>query len=272
MAVAFKWEESEMQELLESCGRDEASAVIERHFPRGARLLEAGCGAARWVRYLKDRGFEICGLEYAAETVAMVKGRWPDLDVIQGDCQCSPYPNDSFDGALSFGVVEHFPDGPQAPLKDLLRILKPGGRAYISVPCHNTVRRIKRALWWNEVRQAPGVFSRMLRKGVRKSMPRLDSRYRYPVYPAWGEFFEYRMSVADFRAEVERAGFEVLEHLPAGSMDGVFHELNPFKSLVRFEHWTFHPTRLGRALDRWLSRRPFTHPHLQAIVARKPLR
>ncbi len=48
------------------------------------------------------------------------------------------------------------------------------------------------------------------------------------------------MSVGDFRAEVEKAGFEVVERVPAAM------------------------------INRWLSRRAFAHPHMQAIVAKKP--
>jgi SAM-dependent methyltransferase len=270
LSTIFTWEESEMEALVESCARDDSAPILKRLFPPGSKLLEAGCGAGRWVRYLKDRGYSITGLEYSAETVAMVNRRWPDLDVVQGDCERSPFPDGSFDGALSFGVVEHWREGPQPPLRDLLRVLKPGGKAYITAPCFNLVRRVKRALWWDEITKAPRVLSRRLRKGEKRPMTRTDRRFLFPVYPAFGEFFEYRMSARDFRAEVERAGFEVLEHVPTAILDGVYHELNPFGLLVKFENWAFRPTRLARAVNRYLARSPFAHSHMQAIVARKP--
>lgn len=210
------------------------------------------------------------GLEYSGETVKMVKRRWPDLDIVQGDCERSPFAEESFDGALSFGVVEHWIEGPQKPLGDLLRVLKPGAKAYISVPCWNTVRRLKKALWWDEVTLAPRALAVRLLKGKPKPLSRMDRRYLYPVFPAWGEFFEYRMSPQDFRAEVERAGFEIVEQLPVGAMDGVYHELNLLGLLVGWKDWTFKPRGPARLINRWLSRHPFAHPHMQAIVARKP--
>jgi hypothetical protein len=78
------------------------------------------------------------------------------------------------------------------------------------------------------------------------------------------------MSVAEFRAEVEKAGFEVIEQVPLGSMDGVYHELNPLGLLVGWKDLKFKPRGPAGGINRWLSRRPFTHPHMQAIVARRP--
>lgn len=269
MSVIFEWKESEIQMLLESCQQDESLPIIERHFLPGARLLEAGCGLGRWVRFLKDRGYQMTGLEYNVEAVDMVKKAWPDLEVIQGDCEASPFQDNQFDGVLSFGVVEHWIEGPQKPLSDLLRVLKPGGKAYISVPCYTAVRAFKRAFWWNELVGAPRALAGMFIKNAPKPLSRLDSRYLYPVYPAWGNFFEYRMSPKNFRQEVEAAGFEVLEHLPLGHIDGVYHELNPFGLLVGFKNWCFQYGLSAKVLNRFLSKKPFAHPHMQAIIARK---
>lgn len=271
MTVIFKWQEAEMQALVESCARDEAAPILDRHFPAGARLLESGCGAGRWVRFLQDRGRAMVGLEYSRETVAMVKRHWPDLDIIEGDCERSPFRDGSFDGALSFGVVEHWIDGPERPLRELLRVLKPGGKAYISVPVWNTIRRLKNAVWWDEVTQAPKALALRILRGTPKPLSRIDRRYRFHVFPAWGDFFEYRMSTGEFRAEVEKAGFEIVEHAPVGTMDGVYHELNPMRLLVGWKDWGFRPRGPARRINRWLSRRAFTHPHMQAIVARRPI-
>jgi len=270
MTIIFQWRESEMQASLESCARDEAAPILERHFAKGDLLLESGCGAGRWVRYLHDRGRRVVGLEYSRETVAMVRRHWPDLDIVQGDCERSSFPDSTFDGVLSFGVVEHWVEGPQGPLRELRRVLKPGGKAYISVPCWNTIRRMKKAVWWDEITQAPRALAQRILRGTPKPLSRIDRRYRFRVYPAWGEFFEYRMSTTEFRAEVEKAGFEVLEHVPVGHMDGVYHDLNPLGLLVGWKGLKFTPRGPARAIDRWLSRRSFVHPHMQAIVARRP--
>ena len=268
----FTWNPRELDASLESCTRDEATPIIERHFPKGSLVLESGCGAGRWVRFLRDRGIRMVGLEYSRETVEMVKKHWPDLDIVEGDCERAPFPDGSFDGVLSFGVVEHWIDGPQRPLRDMIRVLKPGAKAYISVPLWSTIRRVKKALWWDEITQAPRELAKRILRGTPKPLSRIDRRYLFHVFPAWGEFFEYRMSTSEFRAEVEKAGFEIVEQLPVGSIDGVYHELNPLGLMVGWKDWKFRPHGPARAINRWLSRRPFTHPHMQAIIARRPER
>jgi SAM-dependent methyltransferase len=48
----------------------------------------------------------------------------------QGDARKLPYPDDAFDGAYLVGVLGEIPDG-QAALRELRRVLKPGGRLVI---------------------------------------------------------------------------------------------------------------------------------------------
>jgi SAM-dependent methyltransferase len=272
MSVVFEWRESEMAALLETCTRDEVLPLIEKHFTPGSRLLEAGCGAGRWVRFLTDRGYRIVGLEYSSDTVRMVRNAWPDLDVVEGDCSSSPFPAAAFDGVLSFGVVEHFIEGPRAPLQELFRVLVPGGKALITVPCQTLIRRIKHKTWWSEIVQSPRALAARTLKGKPKPLSRRDPRYLFPVAPAWGEFFEYRMPPGEFDAQVRAVGFEIEEHVPIGMMDGIYHDLNPLGLLVKWRNWKLEPSRVAELANKLLAKQPFLHCHMQAIVARKPLR
>ena len=129
------------------------------------------------------------GLEISGETVRKVKANWPDLKIVQADCRTSPFPSDTFDGVVSLGVVEHFSAGPQAPLADIYRVLKPGGTAIVTVPCLNGIRRLKRMLWWREIRKFPRAFRERLCQGKRRPMTRLQKHFRYVVQPAFGDFF-----------------------------------------------------------------------------------
>ncbi len=272
MSVIFAWDRRELASLLASCERDEALPLIAKHVRAGARVLEAGCGAGRWVRYLADRGYRVVGLEYSGETLRMVHEAWPDLRMVQGDAARAPFAEGAFDAVLSFGLVEHWSEGPQAPLRETLRLLRPGGLAIVSVPCLSGVRQLKRRLWWDEITRAPrAAVASLVRRGPRP-MTRLARGYRYAVHPTYGRFFEYRLTPRQFRDEVRTAGFEILEHVPLGSMDGVYHELNPLGLLVRFRNWKFHPTPVASWLDRRLSKRAFLHPHMQAVVAARPHR
>ena len=272
MSVIFDWQESEMLELLASCSVDEAWPLIEAYFPQGSRVLEAGCGAGRWLRFMTDRGYQMVGLEYKGETVDMVKRTWPDLDVIQGDCEASPFPADSFDGVLSFGVVEHWMEGPEKPLADIFRVLKPGGVAFISVPCQNTIRRFKKVLWVDEILGAPRAIAKRILRSKKMPLSRLDRRYRFHMFPALGEFFEYRLTPEEFLGVIRAAGFEVLTHQPVATFDGIYHDLNPFGLVVEWKGFKFRPTRLALWLHETLKKKPFFHPHMQAVIVRKPVK
>lgn len=52
------------------------------------------------------------------------------------DATCLPYENNSFDVVTSISVIEHIPDdGDSLAVKEMWRVLKPGGKMVITVPC-----------------------------------------------------------------------------------------------------------------------------------------
>jgi hypothetical protein len=95
--------------------------------------------------------------------------------------------------------------------------------------------------------------------------------FKYTIYPAAGDFFEYRLTKAEYLYEVKQVGFEVLEHLPLSEIDGIYHELNPLKLLVKFRNWKFKVSHVGYVLNDFLSKWPFLHCHMQVVVARKQI-
>ena len=269
MSTIFTWRPEEISALLATCEVDDVTPLIHRHFRPGGAVLESGCGLGRFVRYLTDHGYRAIGIEWLHETLRAVGSVWPDLRFVQGDSAGTPFPTASFDAVLSLGLVEHWREGPAAPLRDHYRLLKPGGIAIITVPLHSRVRRFKRALWLDEIFALPRALAKRVLRGTSMHLNRRDDT-PYAVHPPYGPFFEYRLTEGEFLAAVRAAGFEVLAHQPIGNIDGVYHELNPLGLLVRFRNWRFDVTPLGRALNEALSRRPFLHGHMQGVVARKP--
>jgi len=105
--------------------------------PPGARLLEIGSGTGGNLGMLSEFG-SVVGLEMSAEAirfaarlpevragrVKLVEGRCPEaLDAIQG----------SFDLICLFDVLEHI-ESDSTVLRDLSRLLAPGGRIMVTVP------------------------------------------------------------------------------------------------------------------------------------------
>ena len=69
-----------------------------------ARVLEAGCGFARWVAFLNAQGYEAYGLDYSPVAVERSLAAWPKLRLTVGDLRRLPYEDGFFDGIVSFGA------------------------------------------------------------------------------------------------------------------------------------------------------------------------
>jgi SAM-dependent methyltransferase len=270
MSTIFKWDAADMEALLATCETDGIFPYIQKYMPAPSKVLESGCGAGRYVKYLADRGWDVIGLEWDQEAVDMIKAYWPEAKAVQGDSANSPFAENTFDGIISLGVIEHWIDGPSAPLHDIYRVLKPGAYAIVTAPCLNRVRRIKKALWWNEFVNQSEATKNWLRKGGIKPN-RLDKKYIYFPYPTYGEFFEYRFTTSQFKKAIKQEGLELVEHQPIAVIDGLYHELNPKGKLVTYENRQFVVSPMGKLIHKTLSAWPFTHTHHQLAIVRKPL-
>jgi SAM-dependent methyltransferase len=268
--IVFTWDPKDFGVLLESCERDDGVQLSLQHLPKQGKILEAGCGTGRVVRYFHDRGYDIEGVEINAEIVAQTKNAYPDLKVFVGDVARLPVPDGHYAGLVSYGTIEHFIAGVEAPLNEHYRVLAPGGIAIITVPSYNTLRRIK---YFFDVllRRLNPRMNNMVRRIFGKEPMRRNVKgrdgFRYHVYPQFLGFFEYRLRPREFEDAVRAAGFKILHSLPITHLDGIYHEFGP--PLIEFRDWKFHPTRLAVWLNRVFGKIPFFHNHMHAIVATK---
>jgi SAM-dependent methyltransferase len=131
------WINATFDNELKTLDYERSQEILNTYVPyldRNKPILEAGCGMGQVVYYLKNRGYQIVGLDYAPEPLAGTKERFPDLPLHMGDVHHLPYADNTFGNVLSFGVVEHFEQGPDAALRESYRVTAPNGKLIITVP------------------------------------------------------------------------------------------------------------------------------------------
>ncbi len=164
---------------------------ITKYVPRFGKVLEAGCGVGRYVFYLSKLGIDIEGLDFAKETIDYLK-EWQNKygfnqKFIVGDVTNLPYEDNSVRGYISLGVVEHFIEGPQLPIKEALRVLEPGGIAIITTP----------SVSWN-------VFKNRTKKEIKTIIKKII-RYKKKDEV----FFQYEYKPEKLKKFIEECGLNV---------------------------------------------------------------
>ena len=95
------------------------------------RILENGCGVGMYVEHLQVFGGPIFGLEYDFVRAREAAGR--SSGILNAAGEALPFPDGTFDLILSHEVLEHVADDRLA-VREMVRTLKPGGRAVIFCP------------------------------------------------------------------------------------------------------------------------------------------
>lgn len=107
--------------------------MIERYVsPPGKLLLDVGCGAGHLLDLAKRHGFDVTGVDISPFAAAHARGLF-DLDVCTGDLADAGFASCSFDAITALEVVEHLTD-PVAWLREVSRVLKPGGLLLVTTP------------------------------------------------------------------------------------------------------------------------------------------
>ena len=100
----------------------------------GRRILDAGCGAGPLFAALRDRGAIVAGFDKSAGMVELARRRLgDDADLHQADLASPlPFPDGAFDDVIA-ALVLHYLEDWTAPLAELRRVLRPGGRLIAAV-------------------------------------------------------------------------------------------------------------------------------------------
>lgn len=101
----------------------------------GDRVLDAGCGLGN-VTHLLERavpGLVVTGIDPDPARLATARAQGVRSPLLAADGCRLPFPRGAFDAIVCSEVLEHVPDD-AALLRDLRRVLRPGGRLVVTVP------------------------------------------------------------------------------------------------------------------------------------------
>jgi 2-polyprenyl-3-methyl-5-hydroxy-6-metoxy-1,4-benzoquinol methylase len=120
--------------------------IIERLLPSG-RLLDIGAAAGMFVKVARDAGYEAYGVEPSLWMSNFAKSRY-GVTVFPGILEDAKLDDASFDIVTMWDVLEHVPD-PMSTLKEVRRILKPGGFLIVNYPrIDDPLAKIFGRKWW----------------------------------------------------------------------------------------------------------------------------
>lgn len=118
---------------------------LSRGVPRGGRFLDVGCGRGVLLSALADRGFETHGVERSA---AAALGADPRATIrIVRDLKEAAYPDGHFDAIVIWHVLEHLRE-PVAAVREMHRILAPGGKLVVAVPNFSSLQARRSGAAW----------------------------------------------------------------------------------------------------------------------------
>jgi SAM-dependent methyltransferase len=161
-------------ELIRHMTRNEADMAFRKRVqsvfdwlpPReGMTILDMPCGRGFYLNMLRyvSPGVRLVGGELdrpVIEKAARNVGHLPGIALVNCNIYAMPFPDETFDGVIVSEILEHVDDDVRA-LREVMRVLKPGGVAVITVP------NADYPFWWDPINKTLELlFKRPIRRGM----------------------------------------------------------------------------------------------------------
>ena len=118
-------------EMIASGANEYFDILNERIINKNSYVMDVGCGTGRWTKYLTGKvGFiEAIDPSNAIFAADHLLGKIENVRLTKASTETIPFADDTFDFAMSIGVLHHIPDTQQA-MQDCVKKVKTGGYFY----------------------------------------------------------------------------------------------------------------------------------------------
>lgn len=119
---------------------------IEAFISSPGKVLDVGCATGYFLEVAQSLGWEVAGVELSAYSAGLAGSKFGKR-IFNGTLEQAVYPDGTFDLVTLSDLIEHVPQ-PVAFLREVRRILKPGGLVMIVTPdLHSLSERVMHGKW-----------------------------------------------------------------------------------------------------------------------------
>ncbi len=108
--------------------------------PRHAQILDVGAGTGGMLRVISEaqvsHEWRLVALDSSEQACEILRERLPGMTVLQSDAASLPFGAGTFDAVLCLDVLGHRSVTPAEVLKEIYRVLRPGGRLVVNVSAY----------------------------------------------------------------------------------------------------------------------------------------
>jgi len=98
--------------------------------PEGSEVLELGCGNGKTLSAMTGRSWQITGLDFSAEAVALCS-RITGPRLLTADVRHLPFRDETFDAVFAFHITGHLErEDREMMAEEITRVLRRGGRLF----------------------------------------------------------------------------------------------------------------------------------------------
>lgn len=103
----------------------------------GSRLLDAGCGSGQFALEMAARGAGVTGVDLSPTMIERARAHGAERGIAVewrvGDLTTVPDPDHHYDAIMARASLQFVPN-PWPALREFGRVIRPGGRLYVSIP------------------------------------------------------------------------------------------------------------------------------------------